>query len=839
MPTVTTVDPATGHELATYDAHDEAAVAAALAGAHAAYVGWSARPLGERTDLLRAVGKLLTERREEYAALMTAEMGKPLAEALAEVDKCAWNCEVVADSAPEWLADHEVASGAARSWLSYEPLGVVFAVMPWNYPFWQVLRFASAALVAGNAGVLKHSPNVTGCALAIERVFADAGAPAGLFTTLVLADEQLAEMTPRIIGDPAVAAVTLTGSERAGEAVGSAAGRFLKKSVLELGGSDPFVVLDDADLEAAADVAVKSRFGNGGQSCIAAKRFIVAESVADEFVVAADRPHRCPRARTDGARRPARPAARPGAGLGLVEGAVLVAGGSLPGGPGWFYPPTVLDHVTPRMTAFDEETFGPVAAVVRARDDDHAVELANDTAYGLGAAVWSARRAGSRWAGGSAPARCSSTRWSPPTRGCRSVASAARATVASCRRRARASSPTYGRSTWGRDAVRPRRPQRRVPGRDAGLVRRALGLEVEFEFALEAFEFSGTMLRSPEGWRLELLHREGNVAGIVVERPMDAALTRGFGHLALPSTTWRRRTSACSPPARPRGCRRASLPSRGPHRARRRPRRKPGRAAGPAHDRSARGQDRAHHGCRRWHGGRRGPPLRGGGAKVAGCDLDRDGAARTEELVRGEGGEITVSGGVDLGDPDAARAWVDAAVATYGGIDVLYNNASTQRFGALDELSIEDWDFTMRNELDLVYYTVRAAWPHLKAYGGGSIINVGSIAALRGVEFMPQNAHSTAKGGVIALTLQLVVEGGPHGIRANVISPGMTSTPNTAPMLADPPERMRRIVLDRIPLGRVGQPEDVVNAAVFLASDESSWISGTNIVVDGGGSVLG
>ncbi len=388
MPTITTFDPATGHELATYDTHDEAAVAAALADAHTAYVGWSARPLGERADLLRAVGKLLTERREEYAALMTAEMGKPLAEALAEVDKCAWNCEVVADSAPEWLADHEVASGAARSWLSYEPLGVVFAVMPWNYPFWQVLRFASAALVAGNAGVLKHSPNVTGCALAIERVFADAGAPDGLFTTLVLADEQLAEMTPRIIGDPAVAAVTLTGSERAGEAVGSAAGRFLKKSVLELGGSDPFVVLDDADLEAAADVAVKSRFGNGGQSCIAAKRFIVAESVADEFVsllttrVAAL--ELGPMARGD-----LRDQLHAQVLSSVSTGAVLVAGGSVPEGPGWFYPPTVLDHVTPRMTAFDEETFGPVAAVVRARDDDHAVELANDTAYGLGAAVWS------------------------------------------------------------------------------------------------------------------------------------------------------------------------------------------------------------------------------------------------------------------------------------------------------------------------------------------------------------------------------------------------------------------------------------------------------------------
>ncbi|MEU4222858.1 SDR family NAD(P)-dependent oxidoreductase [Nonomuraea sp. NPDC026600] len=227
------------------------------------------------------------------------------------------------------------------------------------------------------------------------------------------------------------------------------------------------------------------------------------------------------------------------------------------------------------------------------------------------------------------------------------------------------------------------------------------------------------------------------------------------------------------------------------------------------------------------------------GAKVAGCDLDEAGAARTVETVRAAGGEITAMGGVDLGDPAQARAWVDAAVAAYDGIDVLYNNASTQRFGALDELRVEDWDFTMRNELDLVYYTVRAAWLHLKRHGGGSIINVGSIAALRGVEFMPQNAHSAAKGGVIALTLQLVVEGGPYGIRANVISPGLIETPNTAPLLADPPERLRRLVLDRIPLARHGRPEDVVNAAVFLASDESSWISGSNIVIDGGGSVLG
>jgi NAD(P)-dependent dehydrogenase (short-subunit alcohol dehydrogenase family) len=227
------------------------------------------------------------------------------------------------------------------------------------------------------------------------------------------------------------------------------------------------------------------------------------------------------------------------------------------------------------------------------------------------------------------------------------------------------------------------------------------------------------------------------------------------------------------------------------------------------------------------------------GARVAGCDLDPAAGAATEAKVRSAGGEITVAGGVDLGDAEQARAWVDDAVAAFGGIDVLYNNASTQRFGALDELTVEDWDFTMRNELDLVYYTVRAAWPHLKRTGGGSIVNVGSIAAIRGVEFMPQNAHSTAKGGVVALTLQLVVEGGPHGIRANVISPGLVETPNTAPLLADPPERLRRLVLDRIPLGRHGRPEDVVNAAIYLASDESAWVSGAHLVVDGGGSALG
>ena len=397
-PTITTVDPATGADLATYDGHGEAEVDAVLAAAAAAHRSWSTRPLAERTELMRSVGKLLTERREEYAALITAEMGKPLAEALAEVDKCAWNCEVVADSAADWLADHELASAAARSWVSYEPLGLVFAVMPWNYPFWQVLRFACAALVAGNAGVLKHSPNVTGSALAIATLFEDAGAPDGLFGVVVLADSQLAEMTPRIIGDPRVAAVTLTGSERAGEAVAAAAGRFLKKAVLELGGSDPFVVLDDADLVAAANAAVRSRYGNAGQSCIAAKRFIVAESVADEFVslfvervgaLVVGSPTDPVTTIGPMARDDLRDGLAAQVSASLDQGAVLVCGGSAIDAPGFYFEPTVLDHVVPGVTSFVEETFGPVASVVRARDDDHAVALANDTEYGLGASVWS------------------------------------------------------------------------------------------------------------------------------------------------------------------------------------------------------------------------------------------------------------------------------------------------------------------------------------------------------------------------------------------------------------------------------------------------------------------
>lgn len=388
MPTISTVNPATGKPLRDYAGHGWPEIDARLSRARSAAESWARTPVTRRTELLRAVGTLLMLRRAEYAGMITEEMGKPLAEALAEIDKCAWDCEVVAGNAAAWLAERPVDTAPHRSWVSYEPLGVVLAVMPWNYPFWQVVRFAAAALVAGDAALVKHAPNVTGCALAIERLFADAGAADGLYSALLIAEDEVPALIPRVIADNRVAAVTLTGSERAGIAVGTAAGAALKRSVLELGGSDPFVVLPDADLPAAAAAAVRSRFGNAGQSCIAAKRFIVHALVADEFVgLLADRVARLdslgPLARAD-----LRDSLDRQVKASVAQGAVLVSGGAVVPGPGFHYQPTLLDYVTPGMTAFDEETFGPVAAVVRARDDEHCVQLANSGDFGLGAAVW-------------------------------------------------------------------------------------------------------------------------------------------------------------------------------------------------------------------------------------------------------------------------------------------------------------------------------------------------------------------------------------------------------------------------------------------------------------------
>jgi succinate-semialdehyde dehydrogenase/glutarate-semialdehyde dehydrogenase len=394
---IETANPATGEPLASHTPHSDAEIDAALAQAHAAHREWRDVPFPRRAAVLRRAAALLRDGRAGHAELITREMGKPIAESEAEIDKCAWGCEFYAEHAEAFLADRMIESTAERSFVAYQPVGVVLAVMPWNFPFWQVLRFAAPALMAGNGAVLKHSPNVSGCALAVEALLRDAGAPEGLFRTLLVEEPDVPAVTARLIEDPRIGAVTLTGSERAGASVGAAAGRAIKKSVLELGGSDPFVVLADADVAATAAMAARSRFLNGGQSCIAAKRFIVLDGVADEF--------RARFAEAVGALRVGDPLDRgtdvgPMARADLLDalerqveesvaaGATVVCGGARLDRPGWFFAPTVLTDVTPEMPVFRQETFGPVAAVVRARDEDHAVELANDTAYGLGATVW-------------------------------------------------------------------------------------------------------------------------------------------------------------------------------------------------------------------------------------------------------------------------------------------------------------------------------------------------------------------------------------------------------------------------------------------------------------------
>ncbi|WP_448627487.1 NAD-dependent succinate-semialdehyde dehydrogenase [Geodermatophilus sp. URMC 64] len=400
MSEVTTVDPSTGEPLATYPASDVDGVRAVLTAVHAAGPAWAARPVEERADLVRAIGARLRKQADELAGLMTAEMGKPIVEARAEVEKSATACDYYAEHGPGFLAPRPVDTGGnQRSWVAHEPLGVVLAVMPWNFPFWQVLRFAAPTLLAGNTAILKHSPNVTGCALAIEQVFRDAGLPDDVFRSVVVAEADVPEVSRALIEDDRITAVSLTGSERAGAAVAEAAGRAVKKSLLELGGSDPFVVLDDADLELAVAGAVKSRFINSGQSCLAAKRFVVQAGVAEEFTrrfaaAVAELRVGDPRDETTAVGPMARADLREGLERQVREsvaaGATVLTGGSALDGPGAFFAPTVITGVTPDMPVMGEETFGPVAAVVVVADDDEAVRVANTTRYGLGASVWSA-----------------------------------------------------------------------------------------------------------------------------------------------------------------------------------------------------------------------------------------------------------------------------------------------------------------------------------------------------------------------------------------------------------------------------------------------------------------
>ncbi|WP_321872019.1 NAD-dependent succinate-semialdehyde dehydrogenase [Paraburkholderia tropica] len=398
---ITTVNPLNGETIATYESWTQQQVEEAVERAHAAALAWGKTPLNERVTAVRRLAEVLRQESQTLSQLTTTEMGKVIAEAAGEVEKSAVTALYYADNADRYLSDEKVDIDGVDSWISYEPIGLVLAVMPWNFPVWQVMRFAIPSVTAGNGVILKHSPNVTGSALALEKIFVDAGFPKHLVTTLVVAEPEVPQLIEKLINDDRIAAVTLTGSNRAGAAVGSAAGRASKKSVLELGGSDAFVVLDDADLPRAVEAAVKARFNNAGQSCVCAKRFIVSESIADAFTeqfVAKVKALKVgdptvaetqmgPLARAD-----LRDMLDSQVQRSVDAGASLLTGGASIEGPGCFYAPTVLAVSGPGIAAFDEETFGPVAVVARAKNDEDAIRLAAATQFGLSISVWSASK---------------------------------------------------------------------------------------------------------------------------------------------------------------------------------------------------------------------------------------------------------------------------------------------------------------------------------------------------------------------------------------------------------------------------------------------------------------
>lgn len=393
MNSIQTINPATEDLLAEYPLCSDQQLVHKLEQSAEAFRTWREVPLTQRVALIQRLAAVLRETLEDSAQLMTREMGKPITQSRAEVEKCAVGCEFYATEGPGFLSPQPVATDAQKSLVRFDPLGPVLAIMPWNFPFWQVLRFAVPALLAGNVCLLKHASNVTGSALAIEQLFKDAGFPSRAFTTLVAGSSQM----PLAIGHPAVRAVTLTGSERAGRAVAAVAGQHLKKCVLELGGSDPFIVLGDVDVKHVALQATKARTLNSGQSCIAAKRFLVEQSIYSEFVDCMTEQMRRLRV---GDPLDSQTAVGPLARQDLLDelhaqveksicqGARLTTGGMQLEQLGAFYPPTVLADMTPEMTCFREELFGPVAAIMPVADADAAVELANASAYGLGGSIW-------------------------------------------------------------------------------------------------------------------------------------------------------------------------------------------------------------------------------------------------------------------------------------------------------------------------------------------------------------------------------------------------------------------------------------------------------------------
>jgi acyl-CoA reductase-like NAD-dependent aldehyde dehydrogenase len=390
---IRSVNPATEAVLHTFEPHTPAHMEDAVGQAADAYRAWRKTSFAERARLLQAAAVYIRAHASRLAEIMTAEMGKPIVESEAEVAKCAWNCEYYAENAEEFLRDEPRRSSATESYTQYTPLGTVLAVMPWNFPFWQVFRFAAPALMAGNTAILKHASNVPQCAMAIEEVFREAGYPPGAFRSLLIASSAVRSL----IEDPRIAAVTLTGSEGAGGAVASQAGRAWKKTVLELGGSDPYLILEDADIESAARVGVRARYQNTGQSCIAAKRFIIVEPVYRrfqerfvEFVRQLKIGDPTDRATQIGplARRDLLDDLARQVGESVARGAKLTIGGQRRAGRGYYFEPTVLSDVPPDAPASCEEVFGPVAALIRARDPQDAMRIANSSPYGLGSSIW-------------------------------------------------------------------------------------------------------------------------------------------------------------------------------------------------------------------------------------------------------------------------------------------------------------------------------------------------------------------------------------------------------------------------------------------------------------------
>ena len=387
------INPATGEVLQSFSTWHENQVDSVLNLVTSAQINWAALSFSQRSQYMRNLAQVFRHNLAEYAHLVTDEMGKLLKEARAEIEKCALGCEYYADHAQSFLADEIVASDASRSLVTYQPLGTLLCIMPWNFPFWQLIRAATPAMMAGNAVVLKHASNVPRCALALEDAFRQAGFPAHTFRTLLISAEQ----AEAVVADKRIAAVTLTGSSAAGRRVAATAGQHLKKCVLELGGSDPFIVLDDADLELTVKQALVARFQNMGQSCIAAKRFIITDTIADTFVERFkalvselnkgdpknDSTSIAPMARAD-----LRADLHAQVEKSLSLGAKLVIGGSFLGTAGAYYTPTILDYVQPGMPAFDEELFGPVAAITRVRNTEEAIQLANLTNFGLGGSLW-------------------------------------------------------------------------------------------------------------------------------------------------------------------------------------------------------------------------------------------------------------------------------------------------------------------------------------------------------------------------------------------------------------------------------------------------------------------